>query len=481
MCPDSKCGMERSISRRSLLQILAGVAATPYASRRARAGPHVAASVAVGYDAPGRIISENFIGLSYESAVLASPDYLSPRNLSVMGLFRGLGPAAVLRLGGNTSESTAWRDTDNASVAQTFVITPAAIDALAGLVNALDWWLIYGLNLARGTPEAAAEEAAYVARALGPRLLAFQLGNEPDGFGRWSGARPQSYDFNAFLAEWRKFYTAIRARLPTVRFAGPDSAAQKWIRPFIEAVGDDLILVTRHYYADGPAGAPHISLARLLSSAPQAKTMLEEMRSIRDSSRLPFRIAETNSIFNEGQPGVSDAFGSALWGVEFMFQVAEAGGDGVNFHTGDAKAYTPLGPGPNGRHMARPLYYGMLMFKEAVRGAAMLPARLVEPGLNMAAYATRAADDTLNVCLINKDLERGARVGIEAGRDFASASVHRLAAPSAEAGTEVTFGGAAIDGFGHWSPQPLKTFPWRSDSYVEVPAASAVIVYLSRR
>ena len=107
----------------------------------------MAASVAVGYDEPGRIIPENFIGLSYEFAVLASPDYLSPRNLSVMGLFRGLGPDAVLRLGGNTSERTAWRDTGNASVAQAFVITPAAIDALAGLVNALHWRLIYGSTL----------------------------------------------------------------------------------------------------------------------------------------------------------------------------------------------------------------------------------------------------------------------------------------------------------------------------------------------
>ena len=470
------------MSRRSLLRILAGIAATPFASRRARAGPHVAASVAVGYDEPGRIIPENFIGLSYESAVLASPDYLSPRNLSDMSLFRGLGPDAVLRLGGNTSERTAWRDTGNASVAQAFVITPAAIDALAGLVIALDWRLIYGLNLARGTPEAAAEEAAYVARAVGPRLLAFQIGNEPDGFGRWSGVRPQRYDLDAFLAEWRQFYTAIRVRLPTVRFAGPDIIAeQKWIRPFIKAVGDDLILVTRHYYADGPAGAPDISLARLLSSAPQAKTMLEEMRSIGDSSRLPFRIAETNSIFNEGQPGVSDAFGSALWGMEFMFQVVEAGGDGINFHTGDAKAYTPIGTGPNGRHVARPLYYGMLMFKEAVRSASMLPVRLAAPGLNMAAYATRTADGALKVCLINKDLERGAQVGIEAGRDFSSASLLRLIAPSAEARTEVTFGGAAMDGSGYWSPEPPRTFPWRSNSHVEVPAASAVIVRLSRR
>jgi hypothetical protein len=205
------------------------------------------------------------------------------------------------------------------------------------------------------------------------------------------------------------------------------------------------------------------------------------MRSISRSYRLPFRIAETNSIFLEGQQGVSDAFGSALWGLEFMFQVAEAGGEGINFHTGDAKAYTPIGPGPDGRHVARPLYYGMLMFKEAVRGASMLPAWLVAPGLDMAAYATRGADGTLKVCLINKDLERGARVGIEAGRHFASASLLRLTAPSAEARTDVTFGGSAVDDSGRWRPRPLKIFAWRSDSFVEVPAASAVIVQLSRR
>lgn len=470
------------MTRRSLLCTLAGMAATVCAPRRVGAAPVANASFAVGYDQPGRAVAENFIGLSYESAVLASPDYLSPGNLSIAGLLRGLGARGVLRLGGNTSERTVWRDTGDRSEVGSFVVTPAAIDAVAALLNALDWRLIYGLNLARGKPEAAAEEAAYVARAVGPRLLAFQIGNEPDGFGRWSGVRPQGYDFDAFLAEWRKFSTAIRARLPAVRFAGPDIIAEpSWIRPFIQAAGDDLILVTRHYYADGPAGAPHISLARLLTSAPQAKAMLEEMRLISESSRLPFRIAETNSIFNEGEPGVSDAFGSALWGVEFMFQVAEAGAEGVNFHTGDAKAYTPIGPGPDGAHAARPLYYGMLMFEEAVRDASMLPARLVAPHLNMAAYATRAADDTLKVCLINKDFERGARVAIEAGRDFPFASLLRLTAPSMEARTSVTLGGSAVDAFGHWSPQPSKFFPWQSDSFVEVPAASAVLVQLSPR
>jgi len=34
---------------------------------------------------------------------------------------------------------------------------------------------------------------------------------------------------------------------------------------------------------------------------------------------------------------------------------------------------------------------------------------------------------------------------------------------------------SAVDGFGHWSPQPLRSFPWRRDPFVDVPAASAVI------
>jgi hypothetical protein len=448
--------------------------------RGVAAEPVLNASVVVGYDQPGRTISENFIGLSYESAVLASPKYFSPGNLSIMGLLRGLGPGGVLRLGGNSSASTVWRDRADGPGVESFVIRPAAIDALAVLLRALDWRLIYGLNLARVKPEAAAEEAAYVAQAAGPRLLAFQFGNEPDGFGRWSGVRPQSYDLSAFIAEWRQFHAAAVARFPTANFAGPDIASeQSWVGPFVEATGDELVLVTRHYYADGPAGAPYISLDRLLRSAPNAERMLEDMRAISESSHLPFRIVETNSTFNEGQPGVSDTFGSALWGVDFMFQVAEAGGEGVNFHTGDTKAYTPIGPGPDGQHVARPLYYGMLMFKEAVRGAVLVPVRLMAEGLNLAAYTTRAADGTLRVSLINKDLNRSARVGIEAGRDFQSASLLRLTAPSAETRTDVTFGGSAVDGFGHWSPQPLRSFPWRRDSLVDVPATSALIVQLS--
>jgi len=77
------------------------------------------------------------------------------------------------------------------------VITPATIDRLAAALRVLGWRLIYGLNLARGAAAEAAEEAAYVANAVGANLLAFQIGNEPDGFGHWTAVRPTSYDFSA--------------------------------------------------------------------------------------------------------------------------------------------------------------------------------------------------------------------------------------------------------------------------------------------
>lgn len=428
------------------------------------------------------MIREDFVGLSYESAVLASPDYFSPENLSITGLLRGLGSGRVLRLGGNTSETTVWRAVGDKPDGESYVIRPAAIDALAALLDAIDWRLIYGLNLARGTPEAAAEEADYVARAVGPRLVAFQIANEPDGFGIWSGERPSTYDVGAFLKEWKLFHAAIRARVPNAPFAGPAIAGEQgWIRPFIESVPDGLVMVTRHYYADGPAHAPHISMDRLLRSAERAGPVLEEMRTISQTYGLPYRIGEANSVFMEGQPGVSDAFGSALWGLEFMFQTASADAAGLNLHTGDAKAYTPIGRGDEGRHVARPLYYGMLMFNEATRGTLLLPVRLTAPDLNMAAYAARAGDGELRVCLVNKDLQKAARVTIGAGRPFESASILRLTAPSVDAKDGVKLGGSRVDDFGRWTPKLRETLRWQSGAFVEVPAASAALVNFSGR
>jgi hypothetical protein len=233
------------MDRRRFLVGLAGGSAALIAPAAAQDRPAMA-RLSVDYENAGRTIARDFIGLSYESAVVAANDFFTADNRTLLRLLRTLGSEGVLRIGGNTSERTLWRTQDSWTPRENFVITPSAIDRLAGFLRALGWRLIYGLNLAAGTAEEAAAEAAYVARAAGPLLLAFQIGNEPDGFGLWSGVRPKTYDLAAFLDEWRRFHAAIQAAVPEARFAGPDVAAEtEWVARFADVAATDLVMLTR--------------------------------------------------------------------------------------------------------------------------------------------------------------------------------------------------------------------------------------------
>ncbi|PWT88941.1 MAG: hypothetical protein C5B56_07945 [Proteobacteria bacterium] len=450
-----------------------------------RSLPGISLRLTVSYEDSGQTIASGFIGLSYESAILAGGDYFTPDNASTLGLIRSLGPNGVLRIGGNTSERTVWAADVNHAEAASFVITPATIDRLAAALRALGWKLIYGLNLAHGTPTAAAEEAAYVANAVGSNLLAFQIGNEPDGFGRWTAARPASYDVSAYLAEWRTFQTAIRARVPGAPLAGPDvSGASDWVAAFAQTMPQGLVLLTHHYYADGPAGAPDVSLPKLLQSNRQIRPLLERLALYSRTYRLPYRITEANSVYDEGQPGVSDTLGAALWGLELMFRVAGAGAVGINFHGGvhnrrasENKAYTPIARDGD-RYRATPLYYGILMFAQAARGA-LIPAHLAPESSGLRAFAVRTPEGAVRICLINLNITHDERVAIEPGRKFTSASMLRLAGPAIDATAGLTLGGASVDEFGGWAPLLHEEVHLTSNEIlVDVPAASAALVSL---
>jgi hypothetical protein len=472
------------IKRRTFLTGMTSTALGLSACRIARAQAGISVCVAVDYDGGGTQIPSDFIGLSYESAILAGGDYFTPDNKSVLGLIGLLGPSGIIRVGGNTSERTIWRTADESTPPGSLVLTPASIDRLAAVLRALGWKLIYGLNLARGTPPAAAEEAAYVARAVGANLLAFQIGNEPDGFGRWTAVRPKTYDVTAYLTEWDSFRAAVQARVPEARFAGPDVASDTaWVGALAEKAPDGLVLLTRHYYADGPAGAPQVSLGKLLSTDQQIAPVLEQLARDAGTYHLPFRITEANSVYNEGQPRVSDTLGAALWGLELLFQLAAAGAAGVNFHAGVHnlragvdKAYTPIARGDGGRYRATPLYYAMLAFAQAASGA-LVPVRVAPATPNVRAYAVRAADGTLRLAVINKDVQNDVQLGIDPGRDRASSAVFaRLAGPAIDATTGVTLGGASVDDLGGWKPAHQEA-PITGDGLaIDLPAASAVVV-----
>ena len=48
----------------------------------------------------------------------------------------------------------------------------------------------------------------------------------------------------------------------------------------------------------------------------------------------PMIFGETNSLYNQGRPGLSNTFGAALWGVDFNLYAASVGFKRVHMHMG---------------------------------------------------------------------------------------------------------------------------------------------------
>jgi hypothetical protein len=384
-------------------RFLTSLAATAAASRLAFAQP--SATLTIDAATPGATIPADFTGLSYESAQLANPAFFSAQNHQLIELFRGLSPSGNLRIGGGSSEFTSYTDTDpttpppfevfgpdtSKTVKHGTVTSALALRNLRAFLDATNWSCLYGLNLGQGTEANAAVEAAAVHRILGPRLLAFQIGNEPDSFR--NRYRPAAYGPADYLKEWNTFHDAIVTAVPTAKFAGPD-ISNKF--PFLTAFAaeapqhPDVILLTGHFYAMGPAHSPDATLDQLLDPDPKTSTIhlhnLPAIEAAIKTGHLPFRMSEGNSCWDGGKPGVSDTFASALWCADMMLRFAQMGWVGINLHGGGNGFYTPIAGAPSTGFTKRPEYLG-IQFAQQFTGATFLPATLTGTTLRISVYA----------------------------------------------------------------------------------------------
>ena len=405
------------MNRRDFLARLAaaGVAATSLPGFAQRP-----ATLSIDASKPGATIPRDFTGLSYESAQLANPDFFSAANAELIGLFRGLSPNGNLRLGGGSSEFTTYSDADpvGAPPFEVFgpdtskttkhgtVTTALALKNLRGFLDATGWSCLYGLNMGQGTKENAAAEAAAAYRILGPRLMAFQIGNEPDGFR--NRYRPASYGPEDFLKEWNSFHDAIVAATPGAKFAGPDiSNKLAYLTAFAEEAPrhKDVILLTGHYYAMGPAGSPDATLVQLLEPDSKLATMhasgLPVITEAMKTAGLPYRMSEGNSCWDGGKAGVSDTLASALWCADMMLRFAGMGWSGVNLHGGGNGFYTPIAGAPSTGFKRRPEYFG-IQFAQSLAGASFLSATLTGAATHVTAYALEQGGRR-RIAIINKD------------------------------------------------------------------------------
>jgi hypothetical protein len=374
--------------------------------------------LAFGSPASPVLVPNDFVGLSYESAQLANPNFFSAKDEALIRIFRELTPYGNLRLGGGSSEYTTYSDEEpstppfevfgpdtSKTVKQGTITSALALRNLREFLDAVNWSCLYGLNLGQGTVENAVRESAAAHKILGPRLLAFQIGNEPDSFRR--RFRPETYGPADFLAEWNRFHSAIVAKTPEARFAGPDiSNKLPYLTAFAKAALEhpDIILLTSHYYAMGPASSPVATIDNLLDPDPKSSTLKErDLHVIAEAQReahLPYRMSEGNSCWDGGKDGVSDTFASALWCTDYMLQCASRGWSGVNMHGGGNGYYTPIAGAPSTGFTRRPEYFGM-KFAQRYVGSHFINADLAgaDPHMNAFAFERSGA---VELVLINK-------------------------------------------------------------------------------
>jgi hypothetical protein len=426
-------------------------------------------------------IPRDFVGLGYEISSVATPNLLSARNRTYVELVRTLSPEGMVRVGGNTSDDASYTSTGQAvSAPKGTIVNDASFQELGSFLEATNWRLIWGLNLGSTDERQATAEAEAVSATTKDHLVAFEIGNEPDLFGRGTGHRPKSYNYEAFLREFRRYKAAIRARVPKAPFAGPDVAgATDWVVRFAEDEGHDLRLLTHHYYRE--CASPASTLDKLLHVDPKLGPELARLRAASSTSKLPYRICETNSFCGGGGPGVSDSFGAALWVLDFMFVLAYAGCAGVNIETGVnqlgfVSSYSPIRQHEGGNYFATPAYYGMLAFVKASQGTALIvdcdPA-----GANVTAYAVCRDGKGLSVTIINKDESRDSGVSLSIAKELDQAQVFRLMGPSLQAKEGVTFEDSVVDSNGKWKARSTEFLHSKGGrAAILVPAGSAAVI-----
>ena len=424
-------------------------------------------------------VPENFIGLGYEMSSVATPGLLSPTNNRYVNLVRGLGSQGVLRVGGIVANYTRFVPIGTAEYdRKNTVITRACLERFAAFLREVGWKAIWSVNFAQGTVGQAVEEARSVFEVLGTGLLALEIGNEVDTYGKGQRFRPASYDYEAYRREYAQWHAAIKRAVPGIPFAAPDTARTgDWVEQMATDATGEVQLLTTHYYRNGQRRG---SAGQLLAPDPRLTDALARLRAASQRSGIPWRMCEINSFSGGGLPGVSNTLVGALWTLNTMLLLAQNGCAGVNMETGInqlgfVSSYSPIQDDGKGVNSAGVPYYGMLAFATAFAGChQLLPLETGSESDSLHAYGLGAGGRPRSAVIVNMGSTSSVQISF-AGLGTKQARVLRLAAPAADSQSAATFGNAAVDESGLWKPG---TREQTSNGHVNVPHLSAAVLLL---
>ncbi|KAI1081896.1 glycoside hydrolase family 79 protein [Whalleya microplaca] len=364
----------------------------------------------------------------------SNPNEFSDNLLNNLGNLTGTKP--YIRVGGNTQDfaiynpdlQIALNGTYNASRSTDY---PTTIEIGPSYFESYSTWpnvkFSHGFNMGGNHDdrqwETLLQTAAVACKALGKdKLYLWEYGNEPDLFS--SAVRASDYNESDYVAEWLNGTRAIRdvieANCPdllgndTYGYLAPSFAGttNHLKAPLTWAGGLDedgnIRLFSSHNYISG-AETPGVTLQGTLMNHTRTRQSIDahlaEYASIKPG--IPQILGETNSLYHEGRPGLSNTFGAALWGIDYNLYAASTGIGRVHMHMGTDYRYASWQPITTNRTTiaTAPPYYGNIAVA-AFLGSSQ-PVRVAHLPLNNstndeeAAYAAYVNNTLARILVVN--------------------------------------------------------------------------------
>ena len=309
---------------------------------------------------------------------LSQPNTFSNNLLDNLANYTGIKP--LIRVGGNTQDFAIFnKSLDKAIVGivdpakspdypTTITIGPAYFESYHTWP---DTHFIHGFDLGENSTIARKgliDSVPFACKALGEGMLAYwELGNEPDLFKR--AVRPPTWNEQAYVDEWLHWSRQIREAMAK---SCPELATDekyKYYAPSFAGTGgnslDPLItweagldtdkhiaLISSHNYISGANVAGVTLQGTLMNHSSTVASIAKQLNSSRHLAalsddlqpNLPFILGETNSLYNQGRPGLSNTFGATLWGVDFNLWCAANNIQRVHMHQGTNYRYQSWQP-----------------------------------------------------------------------------------------------------------------------------------------
>lgn len=426
-------------------------------------------------------IPADFLGLSFETLTLlphtdGSPAYFVPTNRPLTQLFHTLGIRS-LRLGGNTA--------DTPSIP---IPTQSEIDQLFQFAQAAGVKVIYTLRLRESSVPNVAEAAKYLMDHHATQIDCLAIGNEPNIY---------EHVFSKYADDLRAYTSAVLAAAPNAHLCGPGTnitGTAPWANGYIKEFGQSphLLWLTQHAYPGGAGGKvtdPATGIRQMLSPEFEQRyqNYVNAFVPAAQTAHIRYRIEESNSFYNGGAQDVSNTFASSLWALDYLYFWLAHGSSGVNFHTGDTVAaadhqapcwYATFWTRPDGTLDVHPIAYAIKAFELAAKGE-ILPVEATNAPTTLRIYATRNADQTIYLTLINKQMDSPqppASIETQLPPHSGKVSIMSLNAPALTATSGVQLGGAAIDSEGQWNGEWQRTPAHGKTLRLTVQPASALLV-----